>query len=339
MKDKIYLTELALIIDTKGYVKKILYQRDEKLNQLSQSNHLSIYEIIDKESVNSFKKILKELATSSIITDKLIGIVIEELYSMCLMNAIKFNNEILLIFYNDLSETIARELLKINNEQLNALRAVIKDLNIEKVVKSPSEEKLLNELIQLNNQLVNTQRELTKKNIELEILNKKLEELSITDPLTGVYNRRHFFDKIQEEIARAKRSKYKISLISIDLNNFKKINDNFGHSEGDRVLKEFAKRAQEILRKGVDSIYRFGGDEFVILLVNCDIENAEKVAQRLDEETKKINSLVSLSYGIEEIDFSKDTGKDLETVDIEKILNSSDKKMYEFKRKFKELAN
>jgi len=191
-----------------------------------------------------------------------------------------------------------------------------------------NEEQMLDKMSELNNQLINMQRELVKKNVELKVLNDKLQHLSETDQLTGLYNRRHFFNKIKEEISRAERGNYKLALLSIDLNDFKKINDNFGHDEGDRVLREFAKTVQMHLRWNIDSVYRFGGDEFIILLIDANMSYAEKVAERLNEKVKSIHEILSLSYGIVEI-------VNYENIDVGNLLEIADGKMFEYKREFK----
>ena len=159
----------------------------------------------------------------------------------------------------DVTKRIDKEIVNINIQEMNAIRLGIKEMEDTNWNNSLKEDQILNEMSELNNQLINMQRELAKKNIELEKLNHKLNQLSITDPLTGLYNRRYFFDKIIEEITRAKRGNYKLVLISIDLNNFKKVNDNYGHDEGDRVLREFANEVRMHIRSNIDSVYRFGG--------------------------------------------------------------------------------
>ena len=208
-------------------------------------------------------------------------------------------------------------------------------LEIKKIVNANShkflvEEQVLDEMTKLNNQLIAVQRELSKKNIELKILNDKLNQLSITDQLTGLYNRRHFFNKIKVEITKAEKENYYLSLVSIDLNNFKKINDNYGHDEGDRVLREFAQVAQTHLRCNIDSIYRFGGDEFIIILIDSNIIYAEKAIKELNDNLKNINKILSLSYGIVQVISYK-----YDIADVEKLLFEADKKMYEYKRNYK----
>lgn len=110
---------------------------------------------------------------------------------------------------------------------------------------------------------------------------KKITILSIEDPLTSVYNRRFFEDKIREEAYRAMRQKYPFSLLMIDLNKFKWYNDHFGHLAGDEVLKKVGKQLKSSVRERVDSVCRYGGDEFAILLPNTTWESAIHVVKRI----------------------------------------------------------
>lgn len=110
--------------------------------------------------------------------------------------------------------------------------------------------------------------------------NAKLEELSVRDPLTGLYNRRKFNEFLQYEIIRAERHGHGFSLIMIDLDNFKYINDTYGHPIGDMVLKELTAMLGKELRKG-DVLARMGGDEFAIILPETPLANGVLVANKL----------------------------------------------------------
>ncbi len=136
------------------------------------------------------------------------------------------------------------------------------------------------EIIRLNKELVNLQREIVKKNAELERLTGEIQKLSISDPLTGVYNRRGFFEIGVREIARVKRFGYHLSIIIVDIDLFQQINDTYGHAIGDAILVETAKRCRAQTRK-VDIIGRYGGDEFVLLLPETQMAEACLVADRL----------------------------------------------------------
>ncbi len=103
---------------------------------------------------------------------------------------------------------------------------------------------------------------------------------SFKDSLTGAYSRAAFSPRLEEEIARAQRARSEFALVVVDLDHFKSVNDGFGHQRGDRVLREFARRLQDTVR-GSDLVFRYGGDEFVLLLPDTDREAASQVVERL----------------------------------------------------------
>ena len=107
------------------------------------------------------------------------------------------------------------------------------------------------------------------------------QNLALVDPLTGLYNRRFAERHLKSEIARAKRKGYALTLVLFDLNNFKQINDRFGHPAGDLVLKAFADRLAEAIRD-IDIAARLGGDEFMLLLPECDSLHLPAVLRRLE---------------------------------------------------------
>jgi diguanylate cyclase (GGDEF)-like protein len=111
-------------------------------------------------------------------------------------------------------------------------------------------------------------------------MEEELRLLSITDTLTQLYNRRHFHSLADKELDRARRNKLVFSLLLIDIDNFKKYNDTYGHTEGDRVLKAMG----EVMRKNfrtMDSAFRMGGEEFLVLLPETDLQGSLGVAERL----------------------------------------------------------
>lgn len=130
---------------------------------------------------------------------------------------------------------------------------------------------------------VQTLQDVTERKIvedELRESEKRYRELSITDSLTKLYNSRHFFRQLRQEIERAKRYEEPLSLILLDIDNFKGYNDTYGHLEGDRVLAVLADVIRETLRSA-DSAYRYGGEEFTVILPETEGENALLVAERL----------------------------------------------------------
>ena len=114
----------------------------------------------------------------------------------------------------------------------------------------------------------------------LEEANAKLERLATVDPLTAVWNRRHFLDLAAAELGRARRHKRRLSVFLLDLDNFKAVNDGYGHAAGDEALRTTVARAREALRTS-DQIARFGGEEFVALLPETDLAGALIVAERV----------------------------------------------------------
>lgn len=114
----------------------------------------------------------------------------------------------------------------------------------------------------------------------LEEANTKLERLATVDPLTGVWNRRHFLELAAVELGRARRHNRHFSVFLLDLDHFKAVNDGHGHAAGDEVLRATVARTQASLRTS-DQIARFGGEEFVVLLPETDAEGARIVAERV----------------------------------------------------------
>lgn len=180
----------------------------------------------------------------------------------------------------------------------------------------------------LNNELVDMQRELAIKHRELAKAYKEIEELSLTDPLTGAGNRRFFMDKMLKEIDRNTRYGHPLSIILFDIDFFKKVNDTYGHSAGDKVLQEFASCCMASLRNS-DSFFRIGGEEFVALLINADENNAKLSAERIRVEIEKAEIFyekqqikITVSSGVAELRKGEST---------ENILNKADQALYEAK--------
>jgi diguanylate cyclase (GGDEF)-like protein len=114
-----------------------------------------------------------------------------------------------------------------------------------------------------------------------------LQQLSITDPLTGLNNRRYLFDKLPAECERAIRYKRSLSVMVIDIDHFKKVNDTLGHQAGDDVLKNTALAIQGAIRLS-DYVCRYGGEEFVVVLIESDWAIAEQCAERIRERCQSI---------------------------------------------------
>jgi diguanylate cyclase (GGDEF)-like protein len=115
---------------------------------------------------------------------------------------------------------------------------------------------------------------------ELEKKNEKLKEMAITDGLTGLYNHSFIIKRLSEEVASSKRYKNSLSIIMFDIDCFKNINDSFGHQVGDEVLLKISSTLKNKLRQ-VDIAGRYGGEEFLIILPNTNLENSHKVAEKI----------------------------------------------------------
>jgi diguanylate cyclase (GGDEF)-like protein len=136
------------------------------------------------------------------------------------------------------------------------------------------------ELIRINQEL-RAEVELRKKTEESLRQSEELyRQLSITDPLTGIFNRRHFYHQARLELARACRYGHPLAVIMLDLDHFKRINDIYGHAVGDQVLQAVTQAVRQVLRV-VDLFARYGGEEFIILLPETDLQAASLTAERL----------------------------------------------------------
>jgi diguanylate cyclase (GGDEF)-like protein len=139
--------------------------------------------------------------------------------------------------------------------------------------------------------------------VELKEKNRQLVEMAITDGLTGIPNYRFFIDKLEDEVRRSRRYKAPFTLLLLDLDNFKEINDTHGHRHGDYVLREVATRLQEGLR-GTDLLARYGGDEFALLLTQTHMEGGQKVAKQILDRLSRpitangIEHLIEASVGM-----------------------------------------
>lgn len=156
--------------------------------------------------------------------------------------------------------------------------------------------------------------------LEKERLEEEVRRLSITDDLTGLYNHRHFYKTLEAELVRMKRQGTSLSLLMFDIDNFKQYNDLHGHIEGDRVLKKIGSIVKNSIRSNVDSGYRYGGDEFAVLLIGATREQALGIAER-------IRSTIEES-GFEKITVSIGLAEFNDQYDLEGFVKTADHAMY-----------
>ena len=181
-------------------------------------------------------------------------------------------------------------------------------------------------LEQKKRELNEIMRQLTESSEEIRRQNQELELLATTDPLTQCLNRRSFFAEFETRWNMATSKALPISCIMVDIDFFKSINDNFGHSVGDDVLKGVAEVLRTVARID-DLVCRFGGEEFCILLPHTDIDDASQVAERLREaiEATRFPQLsVTASLGVSAICFGANTPQEM--------LDQADKCLYQAKR-------
>lgn len=167
--------------------------------------------------------------------------------------------------------------------------------------------------------------------LERARLFQEVQSLALTDPLTGLQNRRSLFELGRIEFSRAHRMKRPFCCMMLDLDHFKQINDNYGHAVGDQILQEFAERCKRSVRE-VDLIGRYGGEEVVVFLPETDSDTAMHVAERLRASIQETPMEVSG----QELNVTVSIGvsrKDENTLQLETLIARADQAMYIAKHK------
>jgi diguanylate cyclase (GGDEF)-like protein len=150
-----------------------------------------------------------------------------------------------------------------------------------------------------------TRLEITTK--KLQRANKKLENVSYTDSLTSLHNRRYFNFIYDRELKRAKRTKSYITFMMLDIDFFKQYNDTYGHLEGDFALKSVSKVLRDSLKRPSDYVFRLGGEEFGVVLIDTDESNSARLAREICDavrareikhESSKANEFLTISIGV-----------------------------------------
>ncbi len=191
-------------------------------------------------------------------------------------------------------------------------------------------------LARINNQIriLNMQNELEEKNKELIEKNILLQQMAVTDGLTGLYNKRYILSRLSSEISHAARYREPISFLMVDVDHFKQINDTYGHVAGDMLLREIADMLKKIVRE-VDIVARYGGEEFLIVLPNGDMLGAKILAERLRESIEKTifnieenKILITISIGVKSTNLKLSVDSSAE---VTKLINQADMALYKAK--------
>ena len=186
-----------------------------------------------------------------------------------------------------------------------------------------TERKQADEKIQETNKL------LKKRLDEIKTLQENLHDQVIRDPLTGLFNRRYLYETFDRELARAKRDNYPLSVMMIDIDHFKDINDTYGHQVGDEALVSLGNLLQESIRQG-DFACRYGGDEFIVIMPNIHEKDVEQRAETLRHEVKDI----PINTGTKKVFMTASIGIALYPKhgdNLDQIMKASDDAMYEAK--------
>ncbi len=196
--------------------------------------------------------------------------------------------------------------------------------------------------ILLTNRYMNinkTNNLLTVKTVELENMRKQLTIEATTDVLSGLYNRRYFYNISKEYYFTANKYNQELSILMIDIDTFKNINDTYGHGVGDNIIEETGKILTKITRTS-DVVARYGGEEFIILLTETGINNAVEFAERIRVSIENNHIVldngevvhVTVSIGVTQLNNMKDK-------DIEETIKRCDKALYESKNKGKNIVS
>jgi diguanylate cyclase (GGDEF)-like protein len=201
----------------------------------------------------------------------------------------------------------------------------------------------------LNRRQLELEQAVAQRNAELLQKNKELEEISLTDPLTGTRNRRYFYETISTDEAQALRShlgspdsdapsgpRQELIFVLVDIDRFKRVNDEMGHAAGDRLLQEVAKRIGSVMRRS-DDLVRWGGEEFMLVCRTTDRENAGLLCNRVLEAIRELPFDVgngveihkTCSIGWAPFPWLRD---DVGLLSIDNVIELADKSLYLAKR-------
>ncbi|MFO7598537.1 MAG: diguanylate cyclase [Candidatus Desulfacyla sp.] len=173
----------------------------------------------------------------------------------------------------------------------------------------------------------------------LKEANEAIRVLSITDTMTGCYNRNYMDEHLPKEMQRALRYGHAISVVMVDIDHFKEVNDTYGHQAGDRVLKVFVETMGGSIRSGVDWIARYGGEEFIVVLPETDFDRAQVLAERLRTKISEQSILykekeirITASFGVTGLPSGQDMTESLKGISHEAMIRIADRCLYHAKQ-------
>ncbi len=339
LKDK---SKVVLILREKSDYKRLLKDMVVEINGIIfdtlQDKRILCFLNRFAKSVIDFKKSReKEILARKIVDSQ------EDLIVITEKNEIRFANKAFLEFFdvNDIEEfnELNRNLCDyfVRDKNYFSCKEGSQEKMVKEILKLPQERRVVSMIslkyfeprafmVKINemdeNQAVFIFTDITR----ISLKSKEFEQKASYDELTDIYNRAKFNEILEYEMNRAKRYGNSLSLVIADIDNFKRINDTYGHLFGDEVLKKTAKIFKKAIR-ATDTVARWGGEEFVVLLNNCNLENAKKVAEHLREKVeegfKKSPPNVTCSFGVSEL-------KEYDTK--ETFLSDADKALYKAKK-------
>lgn len=284
MNSKLHHTDssigMALMCDEGGFISKILQNDFELSDSELLGKHFPT--VFCEWNLSKALSFVLELKRDGRFFDCELDLPIGNRIVQVHCAGLSFDNGLLVIAAETRSaiQNLFDGMMQINNEQTNLLRQRAKIESQQEPPSSIRTIELFDDITSTNNELMNLQRELYRKNAELERLTEEVQALARTDQLTGLLNRRGFFEFGNREVALANRFKKPLAAIMLDVDHFKSFNDTYGHATGDRVLREVAQRCLGNVRD-VDIIGRYGGEEFAVLLPESNALIGESTAERV----------------------------------------------------------
>lgn len=223
----------------------------------------------------------------------LISVVIYIFYSINILPSNIITDNVLI--FGNIIEILFSSLALSN--KINTFRKEKEKAQLEVIFQANENQRILSE----QNALL--EKTVKEKTSDLVASYNKLEKISITDSLTGLFNRRHFNSAAEIEFKNSSREKKYFSIVMMDIDNFKKINDTYGHPVGDEVLIACAKAVLKVVKRPGDVIARYGGEEFIVLLINTNLAGTKKVAEDIRGEIEQVQVSIpgikiSASFGV-----------------------------------------